>query len=118
MRKILGVFTFLVCLTGASVVYAHPASDINITFDQNTRMLLAVITHNVGNPENHYIDKVDITLNGNEIIAHAISRQDNNVGQTVSYLIPDAKEGDVIAVDTNCSKGGKLKKEIKVGAKN
>jgi len=118
MRKIMGLLTFLICLTGASAVYAHPASDIKITFDPDTKTLVAVITHNVSNPQSHYIDKVDIALNGKEIIGQAISRQDNNIDQTVSYHIPDIQGGDVLSVDTDCNKGGKLKKEIKVQSRN
>jgi hypothetical protein len=104
------IFCFLlfVCF----LAYAHPPSDIIITYDPQTKMLHAVIMHNTSNPENHYINRVDIGLNGKEIIQHAISREDNNISQTVSYLIPDAKAGDTLSVEAYCSISGKLKKEI------
>jgi hypothetical protein len=114
MKRMTRLFVFLVFMAGASSAYAHPASDIKITFDPSTRMLLAVITHGVSNPASHYIDKVDVALNGNEIVGHVISKQDDNVGQTVSYLIPDAKKGDSISVGTHCNKSGNLKKELTV----
>ncbi len=98
-----------------SVAYAHPPSDIIITFNPKTKILNAVIMHNVSNPENHFIKKVNIALNGQEMIEQKISRQDNNVSQTVSYLIPDAKIGNILLVEAYCSISGKLKKEIKVG---
>ena len=97
-----------------SIAYAHPPSDIIITFDPAAKILKAVIMHNVSNPRNHFIKKVDIVLNGQEIIEHKISRQDNNTNQTVSYLIPDAKTGDIISVEAYCSISGKLKKEIRL----
>jgi hypothetical protein len=53
-------------------------------------------------------------LNGKEIIQHIISRQDNNTEQIVAYLVPDAKEGDVLGIEAYCNISGKLKKEIKV----
>ena len=105
----------LILLSQTENAYAHPPSDIIITFDPETKILNAVIMHSVSNPHNHYINKVDIALNGQEIIEHKISRQDNNVSQTVSYLIPDAKAGDTLSVEAYCSISGKLKKEIKVG---
>jgi desulfoferrodoxin (superoxide reductase-like protein) len=77
-------------------------------------MLQAVITHNVNDPLNHYIRKVDIGLNGKEIIEQRISRQDNPESQTVHYLIPDVKNGDVLSVEGYCNISGKLKKEITV----
>ncbi|MCM8797560.1 MAG: hypothetical protein NC923_06790 [Candidatus Omnitrophica bacterium] len=117
MKRILVVIGFLSGLVFTSTAYAHPPSDIKVTFDPETQMLEVVIAHNVSNPISHYIKKVDIGLNGKEIIEHIISRQDNNQTQTVRYLIPDAKSGDVISVEGYCSISGKLKKEITVREK-
>ena len=114
MKKIIIVFMVFVFLSVASVAFAHPPSDIKITFDTKTKMLTAVIMHNTSNPVNHYISKVDVGLNGREIISHVISREDNNESQTVAYLIPDVKDKDVISVEGYCSISGKLEKEITV----
>lgn len=114
MKRILVVVVFLSVLAFTSIAYAHPPSDIKITFDLKTKMLEAVIVHNTSNPINHYIKKVDIGRNGKEIIEHMLSREDNNQTQTVRYLIPDAKDGDVISVEGYCSISGKLKKEITI----
>jgi hypothetical protein len=108
------LFTFFIF---SSIAYAHPPYDIKITFDPETKILHAVIMHDVSNPLNHYIKKVDVGLNGKEIIEHNISRQDNNDSQTLSYLIPDVKDGDVLSVEGQCSISGKLKKEITVKIK-
>ncbi|MDP3731486.1 MAG: hypothetical protein Q8R31_00430 [Candidatus Omnitrophota bacterium] len=105
----------LILLGQTENAYAHPPSDILITYDTATKTLKAVITHQVSNPQNHFINKVDVSLNGQEIIEHKLSRQDNNTDQTVSYLIPDAKGGDTLAVEAYCNISGELRKEIKVG---
>lgn len=94
--------------------YAHPPSDIKITFDAKTKILQAVIVHGVSNPLSHYIKKVDVGLNGKEIIELNFSRQDNNDSQAVTYFIPDAKDGDILSVEAYCSISGKLQKEIRV----
>lgn len=114
MKRIAIFVISLILLSAVSVAYAHPPSDIKITFDPKTKMLEAVIMHNTSNPLNHYINKVDIGLNGKVIIEHLISKQDNKDSQTVSYLIPDVKDGDVISVEGYCSISGKLKKEITI----
>jgi len=114
VKRILVIAVFLSVLTAVSTAYAHPPSDIKITFDSETKMLEAVIVHNTNNPATHYIKKVDVGLNGKEIIEHQISREDNNQTQEVRYFIPDAKDGDVISVEGYCSISGKLKKEITV----
>lgn len=112
--KRVGVFLILfIFLVIVSSAYAHPPSDIKITFDPKTKILKAVIVHNVSNPVNHYIKKVDVGLNGKEIIEHIISKQDNNESQAVSYFIPDVKDGDVLSVEGYCSISGKLEKKIK-----
>ena len=79
-----------------------------------TKILQAVILHNTNNPDRHYVKKVDVALNGKEIIEHSISREDNNQSQTVAYLTPDVKDNDVLSVEGYCSLSGKLKKEITV----
>lgn len=112
MRKItailIGLFLF------SATVYAHPPQEIQVAYDAKTKMLSAVIVHNVSNPATHFIKHVDIALNGKEIIKQEVSRQDNNVSQSVIYVIPDARTGDVISVEGYCSISGKLSKEIKV----
>jgi len=109
---ILLALCFVVSFSG--LAFAHPPSDIQITYDLSTKILKAVIRHNVSNPANHYIAKVDVGLNGKEIISQHISRQDNNTDQAVSYLIPDALPGDKISVEGYCSISGKLEKSIEV----
>ncbi len=114
MKRVTGFLMLFIFLLTVSTVYAHPPSDIKITFDPKTKILRAVIMHNTSNPPSHYIKKADVGLNGREVIEHKISREDNNESQTVSYLIPDAKDGDVLSVEGYCSISGQLKKEITV----
>ncbi|MDD4955861.1 MAG: hypothetical protein PHP17_07495 [Candidatus Omnitrophica bacterium] len=113
----IAVLLLIAVFLGISTVYAHPPSDIKITFNPDTKILSAIVFHDTSNPIKHYIKKVDVGLNGKEIIEHTISREDNNETQAVSYLIPDVKEGDSISVEGYCSISGKLKKEITVTGK-
>lgn len=111
MRKILFTLLF-VCLLSTSIVYAHPPKDIEISYEPTTKILTAVIIHDTSNPLGHYIKKVDVGLNNQEIIEQTISKQDNNNFQKVSYYIPDAKTGYRLSVEGYCSISGKLEKEI------
>ena len=72
MKKVTVFLFFLVFLVTVPRAYAHPPSDIKITFDPATRILQAVIIHNTSNLVNHYINKVDVGLNGKEIVEHEI----------------------------------------------
>ncbi len=97
----------------SSTAYAHPPSDIKLTYVPKTKILTAVITHNVKDVKKHFINKVNVSINGKEAISHTISQQDNLMTQTVSYLIPDAKPGDALSAEAYCNLSGKLSKEIK-----
>ena len=112
MKKLVLLSGFFVFFVLSAVAYAHPPSDIKITFDLNTKILKAVIIHDVSNFTKHYIKEVDVAVNGKEIIQQSISQQDNLDNQTVSYLIPDAKAGDVLSVEAYCSISGKLEKKL------
>jgi hypothetical protein len=114
IRKVLGL-VFAVVVVCAAPGFAHPPQDIQISYDATTKILTAVILHVVSNPANHFIGKVDVGINGKEILEHTISRQDNGQMQTVTYRIPDVNPGDVVSVEGYCSISGKLEKEIKVG---
>ena len=114
MKRIVLLVVFFSFFVMGSFAFAHPPSDIQITFDAKTKMLDAVIIHNTSSVSNHYINKVDVDLNGVGIIEQKISRQDSASSQTVHYLISDVKDGDVLSVEGYCSISGKLKKEITV----
>jgi hypothetical protein len=116
MKRIAAFTVLFVFVAIVSLAMAHPPSDIVITYDPANKTLQAVIIHPVGNPKTHFIKKVDVSLNGKEVLTQSISRQDNNNSQTVSYVIPDAKETDELAVEAYCSMSGKLEKEIRAGA--
>lgn len=114
MKRLTSLALIFAFLGFASICYAHPPSDIIITYDPDTKVLKAVITHNVSNATNHYVKKVGVAINGREVIEQYISRQDNPQAQTVSYLVPDAKAGDVLSVEAYCSISGVLTKEIRL----
>lgn len=111
MKKVL-LFLLFVCLVFVPFAYAHPPKDIEISYDPATKMLTALILHETSNPSGHYIKRVDVGLNGKEIIREEISKQDNNNFQKVIYFIPDVKAGDKLSVEGYCSVSGKLEREI------
>ncbi|HNX68057.1 MAG TPA: hypothetical protein PLL75_05655 [Candidatus Omnitrophota bacterium] len=95
-------------------VFAHPPSAIKIQFDAKTNTVTAIITHRVSNPATHYIDKVDLGLNGKEVKSLSFKKQDNNRTLTVTAVVPEAKAGDSLSVEAYCNLSGKLEKDIKV----
>jgi hypothetical protein len=113
MKKIT-VFLMLLLAVAVTSAYAHTPSDMKITFDPATKVLKLVIMHDVPDPALHYIGRVNVDLNGKEVINDKLSHQDNNTSETLSYTIPNAKPGDIITVYVRCSIIGRLKRKIKI----
>ena len=111
MKKL---FLCLMMLSFAATALAHYPTHIEVSFNRETKILAAKIIHTVENPSTHYIDKVEVYLNGSRILTHEISRQDTENEQVVLYLIPDAKTGDELSVKAYCSFTGEKEKKIKI----
>ncbi len=102
MRKIsliLAVCSFM----AAQACYAHSPADVDLEYDPVTKTVTVVITHPVANGETHYVERVDVAVNGEKVISQKISLQDDKDKQTVNYRLPDVGPGDTIAVEASCS---------------
>ena len=65
------IVAFLVIAVCAGVVVlpaaAHAPSDMSISYNELSKMLNVTITHQVPNPQAHYVKEVRVTLNGNVV---------------------------------------------------
>ncbi len=112
MKKIALILCGLLLLGGQA--FGHPPTDIKIEFDNNTKILKAVIDHPVSNSLPHYVKKVDIGLHGKEIQKRTFTDQFQQRTQPIEVTIPEAKAGDTVSVEGYCNLSGKLEKEIRV----
>ena len=112
MKKTIILVFLCFLLSISTLAYAHQPQKIEIKYYANTKMLQAVIFHDTSSPERHFIRTVILWLHGKEMLRHVLSAQDNNISQTVTYLLPDLKNGDIITLEADCSVNGRLDKEI------
>ncbi|MFC2061603.1 hypothetical protein ACFLUV_03745 [Elusimicrobiota bacterium] len=91
---------------------AHPPSDFNIDYDFQTKILTVEAVHNVGNADSHYIDDINVYLNGTAIIKQEFKKQFDGNMQKGVYLIIDAAAGNEIKVEADCNHAGGLEKSI------
>lgn len=103
--------TFLI-MFGLTLLMAHPASSINLSFDKTNATLKVDFQHKVSDEGSHFIYDVEVKLNGKKIAAQSMFKQDNKEGGYVIYRIVDAKAGDKISVMVDCNKGGKKTETI------
>jgi hypothetical protein len=116
MKRILFAIVFLAAVfTGA---YAHPPTEIIITFDTAKSMVYADIMHNTKNPKEHFIYMIQVSVNGKKLIKQEATEQVSPDKQSVAFLIPGLKDGDKVMIDADCNKYGDLQKEavVKTGA--
>ncbi len=93
---------------------SHPASEVKLKFNQESQVLEVAALHDSKNIQKHFIDKVTVYLNGNEIITQVLFAQENREKQVLKYRITDAQAGDVIQVEVKCNVYGKQKNEYKI----
>lgn len=104
------IFLFMNFTINAS---AHPASDIILVYDYNNQQLNVTITHNVGNPESHYINNIVIRKNNEIYNNYDYTSQPSTSSFTYFYYV-NATNGDEIQVFADCNLGGSITKEILV----
>lgn len=111
------VFVLLVVLILPATMQAHPPKSVDAEFDCETKVLAVNISHFVDSPSKHYIDKIVVELNGDEIITQKLKAQRTKQEQEAQYMITDAAVGDTITVTAYCSISGKKKTVIDIATK-
>lgn len=86
---------------------AHQPSNIILSFDNETKTLHVEVIHAVHKIAQHFVDRITVQLNGNEIIVQSFSIQGNEEMQRACYMIPGAEIGDEVKVTGYCNISGK-----------
>jgi hypothetical protein len=111
MKKVSILFAiFVFCISA----FSHSASKVEVAFDNETKILTVSFAHSVGDNEKHFIHKVVVEVNEEEIINQKISKQESDKGGELQYKIIDLKSGDKVKVITKCNKNGTKSKTITI----
>ena len=92
----------LICMM-LSVAHAHAPSGLVLEYDVEEHLLTVMVMHSVAKINNHYINKIEVALNGDKIITQQIDSQSSPESQDVQYIIVDAEIGDEINVTAHCN---------------
>lgn len=102
---------FLGCFILCANVFAHPPSEIIVNHDPESEEIVIAISHSSGNPEAHYIERVEIFVNG--VLAMIEVPPVENDPIFISDVFDlDLKSGDVVLVQAFCNRVGDLGQEI------
>jgi hypothetical protein len=90
---------------------AHPPSEMSVSYNELSRLLIVTITHQVPNPQGHYIREVLVTINGKTVNDTFYTSQPDPDTFTYTYPI-DTKTTDEIAVTATCVLSGSLTRTL------
>ena len=104
------VITAFVCLV-VHPVAAHAPSDMSISYNETSKEVVVTITHQVPNPQVHYIQEVRTTINGKVVNDSRYTSQPMPDTFTYTYpLLP--VPGDTIEVTATCSIAGSISRTM------
>jgi len=94
------------------ILMAHPPKKVNLKYDKETKILSICLPHAVKDINKHYIDKITISVNGEEFKVLEYKAQTSEASHKVEIKLPDLKKGDKVKVEAKCNKMGKKSSTI------
>ncbi len=111
MKKIL-LAIFLLLLLGSPLAIAQPPSDIELSFNQESKVLSIKVLHVSQRNRDHYIRRIWVYLNDQEVVKDGFAAQEPwGIAHDVKV---EAKSGDVIRVVAKCSKAGETTQTLQI----
>ena len=109
--KALAAVMLLIML--ALPVTAHPPAQVSLAYDSQNQSLNVTTTHVVSNPASHYVFKIAVQKNGEQVLTKEYTSQLTSSTFTYIYLI-NATKGDVLKATDYCIIAGSRSAEITV----
>ena len=111
------VMLALSALIPAGSAFSHPPSGIELEFDITEHELEIIAYHTVKDSLKHYVNRIVVKLNGEEVIEQKFWSQADSQVQRAEYVIIDARLGDEIEVIAGCNISGRKKGSLVVEEK-
>ena len=111
------ILCFLAFILISQSVSAHSPSSMSLNYDSENLKLETTITHQVPNPDSHYVYNIVIKKNGGTYNTYDYTNQPSSSSFTYIYEI-EATEGDVIEVTAMCNQGGSITKQVSISDEN
>lgn len=108
MKKFLVAAVFLFVFSLGASAFAHMPQDIIFKYIPDSKILSVGVYHKVNDLNQHFIKRIEIRLNGKELVAQNFLTQTNNNLLAVSYMVVDLKKGDTISIKAVCNQSGQL----------
>jgi hypothetical protein len=96
-------------------VSAHSPSNMSLSYNNTTKELQVDITHQVSNPNTHYVYNIVVKINGETNISQDYTSQPGS-SFTYSYEGIEVIEGDIFEVTALCNQGGSITRTFTVSS--
>jgi hypothetical protein len=107
-----GLFLMLMAINVA-YLSAHAPKKVGVAYDEKGATLSVTISHKVKNPQKHFIKRIRIYINKEQVLEKNYQEQDTHTSHQDSFNLSGVKSGDTILVRVSCNKfGGKRAKYV------
>lgn len=95
-------------------VMAHAPKKVNVSYDTESSNLVVSVDHPVKDVNDHYIESLAISVNGENVITLDYTAQSSKESHDVEVEMADLNTGDKIEVKAVCNKLGSKSGELSV----
>lgn len=106
-------FCSLLIVMISQIASAHSPSGMELSYNVETQLLEVTITHQVSNPESHYVYNIVIDKNGEIYDSLNYNSQPSSSSFTYNFEV-NTSEDDVVKVTANCNQVGSVTKQLTV----
>jgi len=97
--------------------FCHPPSEVTARFETDDLLLTVTVMHGVRDAAKHYIEEIEVELNGKKMIEQKFRSQGDGKVQEAIYRLIDAKVGNEIKITAGCNISGRKNVVIRVEEK-
>ncbi|MFX1607109.1 MAG: hypothetical protein ACFFDD_14540 [Promethearchaeota archaeon] len=109
----LGILFLSLMFIRAAPVAAHGPSAVHLDYDFETQVLTVDVSHNVANPNTHYIIQIVIEKNSAHFMTRDYTSQPSTTNIVDTFDVP-AVDGDLLTVTAYCNSVGSFTESITV----
>ena len=109
MKKGAGVLLLLSLLFLFSLrasVFANPPAEVRLTWEEERRSLGVEVLHPTEDVLNHYIERIDLSVNGTVLESRIYTRQQDPAGTTAWIVVTDLPPDAILDVRVYCNREG------------
>ncbi len=90
-------------------LFAHGPKDITVDYNDETGKLQLTIEHPVNNTSSHYIDEIELEIDGEEVKTITYESQTDKKNHIVEIDLPEFKDGGELEIIAKCNRIGREK---------